>query len=293
MSRFTHTIYISVLVLVGTVITVWIGYTGFDYYQLPVHDRHEHALHGILNPAGFWGHGMGFIGSFLMIFGVVLYSLRKRWSVLSMTGSIKNVLEFHIFLCLLGPALIVYHSAFKFGGIIAVSFWSMVVVVVSGVLGRYLYLQIPKTLTGRDLSPLELKKQIEKNFQKLIQEYQISPDWIQSIHDMTAVLEKYSKGLVFKAFIRQHFVNFKYKKDMKRLVATLQKNYTDPEKYLQVQKLIAENVTTQIRLTNLTITQKLFRYWHLFHLPFAIVMFVIMIIHIVVAFLFGYGWIFS
>ena len=38
--------------------------------------------------------------------------------------------------------------------------------------------------------------------------------------------------------------------------------------------------------------QRLFRYWHAFHLPLAIVMFLILIVHIAVAAAFGYVWVF-
>lgn len=292
MNTISHKIYIWLLTLIGIIVVLWIGYYGYDYYSLPVDQRHEHTLNAVLSPTGFWGHGMGFIGSFLMTFGVMMYSLRKRWRVLSNTGTIRHVLEFHIFLCLLGPALIVYHSAFKLGGIIAVSFWSMVVVVTSGVLGRYLYLQIPKTITGRELSPFELKKQIDQNNQTLQQDYKIQPGIFETIREYTETLEKYSKGLVFKAFFRQHIVNYRYKKNIRQLFPVIRRDITDSAHTDAVEKLLMENAVTQIRLTNLTITQKLFRYWHIFHLPFALIMFVIMIIHIIVAFLFGYGWIF-
>jgi len=38
--------------------------------------------------------------------------------------------------------------------------------------------------------------------------------------------------------------------------------------------------------------QEFLRYWHVAHLPFALIMLVIMIVHIIVALLFGYKWIF-
>ena len=40
--------------------------------------------------------------------------------------------------------LVLFHTAFKFGGIVAVSFWSMVAVFLSGIIGRFIYIQIPK-----------------------------------------------------------------------------------------------------------------------------------------------------
>ena len=35
---------------------------------------------------------------------------------------------------------------------------------------------------------------------------------------------------------------------------------------------------------------RLFRYWHAVHLPLAIVMALVLLVHIAVAFLFGYAW---
>jgi hypothetical protein len=46
------------------------------------------------------------------------------------------------------------------------------------------------------------------------------------------------------------------------------------------------------RIALLRTSQKLFHWWHIFHLPFAITMFVIMVIHVAVTIIFGYKWIF-
>jgi hypothetical protein len=38
--------------------------------------------------------------------------------------------------------------------------------------------------------------------------------------------------------------------------------------------------------------QKMLKYWHVAHLPFAVVMFIIMVIHVAITIAFGYKWIF-
>ena len=82
---------------------------------------------------------------------------RKRYRILSRIGLLKHWLEFHIFLCTLGPILVLFHTAFKFGGLVAISFWSMVAVFLSGIIGRFIYLQIPRTIEGRELSLNEVR----------------------------------------------------------------------------------------------------------------------------------------
>jgi hypothetical protein len=51
-------------------------------------------------------------------------------------------------------------------------------------------------------------------------------------------------------------------------------------------------LTMARKIAFLRTSHKLFQLWHVFHLPFAIAMFVIMVIHVIVTIVFGYKWIF-
>ncbi len=139
--------------------TLLLGVYGYQYYTTPLEERFFQPHYDLLKPSGILGHGFGIIGSLMMIFGVAIYMIRKKSQAVSSTSdSLKHWLEFHIFLCTVGPILVLYHTAFKFGGIVAVSFWSMVAVVASGVVGRFIYVQIPRTIQGKELSVSELMK---------------------------------------------------------------------------------------------------------------------------------------
>lgn len=289
MIRRVHRAYIFSLVVIGLTIAVWVAIYGADYYMTPIPDRHGHDLHETLSPTGFWGHGMGFIGAFLMTVGVLMYSLRKRWKRLANVGLIKHVLEMHIFLCLLGPVLVVYHTAFKFGGLVGISFWCMVIVVLSGALGRYLYMQIPKTITGREVSPFELERQIGHLDHCLRKE--ISDDLVERVNaltpDVLASADMSAVVALSKLIVHNARQGRTIRAGIHRMVS--QNGSMHPD----VVARMVERAHLKQQLVNLTLTQRLFRAWHMFHLPFAIVMFVIMVAHIVTAFLFGYGWVFT
>jgi hypothetical protein len=62
-----------------------------------------------LSQSGKIGHGLGIVGTSMVIIGMVSYSSRKRLRLLSMAGNIRDWLNFHIFLCLAGPVLILFH----------------------------------------------------------------------------------------------------------------------------------------------------------------------------------------
>ena len=187
--------------------------------------------------------------------------MRKRMKVFSRIGVLKYWLEFHIFLCTLGPVFVLFHTSFKFGGLVAVSFWSMAIVWSSGIIGRYIYLQIPHSIEGRALSLKEVKALKE---------------------DLDAELNtKY--GVDFSV------INTGKLSDLKLLLK--EKNISSSD-YKQVKQLINNQKGITRRIKRLDMMQNLFRYWHVAHLPFALIMLVIMIIHIGVSLFFGYKWIF-
>ena len=57
-------------------------------------------------------------------------------------------------------------------------------------------------------------------------------------------------------------------------------------------RLVYNELKTNTRINRLQLMQKLFKYWHVAHLPFAFVMLIIVVIHVIVTLLFGYKWIF-
>jgi hypothetical protein len=126
--------------------------TGYEYYLTPVPDRAFAAGHETLAPHAIVGHSYGVAGSLMMLIGVTGYSLRRRVTAFRKVGKLKDWLDVHIFLCTLGPFLVVLHTSFKVGGVVSIAFWSMTIVVLSGFFGRYVYAHIPKTVHGQFLS---------------------------------------------------------------------------------------------------------------------------------------------
>ena len=56
--------------------------------------------------------------------------------------------------------------------------------------------------------------------------------------------------------------------------------------------LVKNDISLSRRINRLQLMHNLFRYWHVAHLPFALVMLIIMLIHVGVTLAFGYRWIF-
>ena len=90
------------------------------------------------------GHGIGIVGFVLMLMTATLYSLRKLRTDASW-GSTASWLKFHMFTGLVGPYMVLLHTAMKFQGLAGLTMLLTVVVVASGLVGRYLYTAVPRT----------------------------------------------------------------------------------------------------------------------------------------------------
>ena len=132
-----HRFWILLGAATGVAVTVALAFYGFRYYPLNSAARAASPLHEQLRPSGQIGDALGIAGS--VILGLVyLYPLRKRWKWLSKKGKTKNWLDYHILMGLVGPVLITFHSSFKLQGVAGLAWWSMIAVVASGIVGRYL-----------------------------------------------------------------------------------------------------------------------------------------------------------
>lgn len=286
-----HRLYIGIFFVIGILTFLTLSFLGASYYFLPVEERFFSPLHNILKPSGLIGHGIGIFGSIMMILGIVLYMARKRIRKFSRVGILKHWLEFHIFLCSVGPLLILYHTAFKFGGLVAVSFWSMLAVVISGVIGRFIYVQIPRNIQGNELSFDQLTKINDDLYFRLRNEYNVD-DTILLKLDEIAVVEEYkslSFSHAFKKIVKDYFSKGKLLNEIK---SDLQKSNLKKESINEVLNICRSKLLLVRRIGLLSTMQKIFKYWHIIHLPFAIIMIIIMLIHISVAIVFGYTWIF-
>ncbi len=287
MSKTVHSLYIWTMFIIGVVITAAIFFSGINYYTTPLEERFYNSAHDLFKPTGLMGHGMGIVGSIMMLGGVSIYMLRKRLKKWSRWGLLKHWLELHIFLCSVGPILILYHTAFKFGGIVAVSFWCMVAVAVSGVIGRFIYVLIPRSIEGHAISLTELEKENEKLYQQLHEYHDLNKNLLLKIDEY--ISEKYSRSYTVGEFFKKITSDYLNNKKLIREVKTGIPNQKHSGGIVSV---LRRRLYVTQRISLLTSIQKIFRYWHIIHLPFALVMIIIMFIHVGVAVAFGYTWIF-
>ncbi len=291
MNKTLHTIYVGSFFVVGVAVMVLLAINGYDYYSTPLVERFFNSQHTVLKPSGDWGHGFGIIGTLMMILGVSIYMIRKRVKWFFNFGFLKHWLELHIFLCTVGPLLVLYHTAFKFGGIVSVSFWSMVLVVLSGVVGRFIYVQIPRTIQGQEMGINAMNDLRENLASKVTKAIDFDKKTLDEFKVITSP-ERYREFSFIKAlsFIPNDY--FKIRSILRKIKKDLEIAGLPKIVRIEIIKSAKIEIVLTRRIGLLRTFHKLFRYWHIAHLPFAITMFVIMLVHVAVTLTFGYKWIF-
>ena len=206
---------------------------------------------------------LGWLGFGIMLI-MNLYSLRKRFNVFSRLGKLTGWLEFHIFCGILGPIFIIFHANFKIEGLVAISFWSMIIASTSGILGRYFYIQT-----------LKKKEELKKNIDSMKNEF------ISRNQDKFTT-EKFDE--IFQHSYVLHVLISSLTSDIFLFFANPGKAYGLSKKEGEFLKRIG---VENRRVSILAPFNLLLGYWHSFHLPFAFFMYLVAVIHIVTALLFG------
>ena len=127
------------LFVLGVLIVAALAAVGYQYYLLPRALRYKSPDHAFFKPSGLWGHGVGILATLFMLSNFV-YSLRKRLAVFKGKRSIAPWLRFHVFVGIMSPLTILFHTAFQWGNQLATTTYiSLMVVVGTGLVGRYIY----------------------------------------------------------------------------------------------------------------------------------------------------------
>ena len=270
---------------------------GWDYYTLSAAQRPFSPKHAALRPSGTIGLKLGFIGMFVF-FAIFLYPLRKRWPWLMKQGNTRHWLDIHVLLGLAAPFIIAFHSSFKFQGFAGIAFWIMAAVSASGVVGRYLYSQIPRSLNAAQLSLQEIQE-LQARLGTQLAEQRLLPQ-----ADLRAMLRLPSPQIVRKLPIAIAIV-YMMILDLVRVfrVARLRRHALTgaeilttifgllPTRHRELERAIGaaqEDAALAKRILFLSRSEKVFHLWHVVHKPFSYTFAVLAMIHIGLVMMMGY-----
>jgi hypothetical protein len=257
---------------------------GADYYQAAIAARPQHPLHDILKPSGIVGQGFGVIGGLFCIF-TLFYPLRKRWRRLENWGTPRPWFRFHIYFGIAGPLLTTLHTTFKFGGLASICYWSMMLVMASGFVGRFLFALLPRNQRGVMLSLQEIDAEI-RAVQRHLETIALRDAAIAKFQrQVAAPNRRASRRTLFRLWRNR-------RRDLRLWNQRLQKHGLSAALTRRVLSLLSRKFFLESSRLTLHVTTRAFSYWHTLHLPFTYLMFITLLIHAGLAIFLGYTWIF-
>jgi hypothetical protein len=278
------------------VVLVIAGY-GFNYYALSAAQRPFSPKHQLLRPSGTIGIKLGMVGV-LMFFLIYLYPLRKKWGWLGRMGNSRHWLDFHVVLGTAAPIIVAFHSSFKFGNIAGMAFYSMLMVTLSGFVGRYLYAHIPRGLSAAELTMKEIQEKEEALRKELAEQKATFGFSVDALYELPSPAEV-AKTPLIASLLSMFLLDIKrpFKASLLRLreagfgawvfsgfglFSTRDQKLERAIRLAQKQSSLAQSIAFLSR------TQRIFQLWHVIHRPFSYAFAILAILHIGIALFMGY-----
>jgi len=243
-------------------------------------------LHAWFKPSGTLGQALGILAFGLFLF-LWLYPLRKKLGrKLDRLGPVPRWLDVHIVAGLLVPLVAAVHAGWRFHGLIGLGYLSMFVVCCSGVVGRYIYVHIPRGRNG-----------VEMNRDEVAAERRALLDGIARAVGLPAA--EVERRLVPQAAAARPTANpLAIIGRMVRDDVTRRRAVHAFRTGLGVERaalapalaLARREMALAQQAAMLDGIQRVFRHWHAAHRPFAVTALVAVCLHVIVAVLMGQTW---
>ncbi|MFN8547626.1 MAG: hypothetical protein U0527_06545 [Candidatus Eisenbacteria bacterium] len=278
------------IALVLAAVIVVANLFGASYYLAPIAERVRSPLHSYLKPSGWIGQSLGLlaVSGFLFLW---LYPLRKRVRGAKQLGSVARWLDVHLIVGLLIPLIAATHAAWRFSGLIGLGWVAMFIVWASGVAGRYIYVRIPRTRDGLAMSLDDVRLERLRLLHEIVATSGLSLGEVESALQV-APIQAERLGLIgtVRQFVRD---DWKRRRDIATLLHRLEQLGTsrlDRRSLRAIARLARRQMSLHQEMRMLDATQRIFKFWHVAHLPVALTALLAVLLHVVVAVVTGATW---
>jgi hypothetical protein len=244
-----------------------------------------------LTPVSGTGYWLGIAGGSLMLL-LLLYPLRKRMRSLRAIGSVTFWFNAHMVLGVLGPVLIVWHANFRLGSInCAVALITTLVVAISGVFGRYLHSKVNVGFHGRKAEAHEVAADADELRGFLGSDATVADRMMAQLNAYAQLGTRAPKGALLGfimlpfihgrgAILRVRLIHY-----ARQVIAIEGRRYGRSQKVQRrqiagVTEFVTRHIGAARKAAAFAAYERLFRLWHIFHLPLFFLLVIVAVIHI-------------
>jgi len=230
---------------------------------------------------GYW---LGVAGGSLMLV-LLIYPLRKRYRALAVLGPLKHWFRFHLAAGIAGPVIVLFHSTFRIGSFnAAIALASMLLVVASGLVGRFVYRKIHHGLYGSRATAAELQRMLELQMESMRELLLRLPLVEREIRHFSALLSQRPDGRWRRAI---HFAALGLQRTLacrrvyRAITASGDGNAAQDARLRALARSMDDTLKAMQRTAQFSTYEQLFSLWHVVHIPFLCMLVVTAIVHVV------------
>jgi len=239
-----------------------------------------------------FGYWLGVTGGVMML-SLFLYPMRKHMRSMQRLGPLKYWFVVHMVFGIAGPLLILLHSTFKVGSMnAAIALTCMIVVALSGIVGRFLYRQIHRGFLGEKSSLRELQLEAGFEHDAVQSRFHFVPDVELRLMAFETETAKGGNSLgahlqrVLLLPIQQRIVYFRCRRQVDAALTRISRHRGWRRKDLEDRKrraraLLRDYLSAVVNVAQFAAYDRLFSLWHVLHIPFVYVLVVSAIAHVI------------
>jgi len=219
------------------------------------------------------GYDLGLAGG-LMMLALLLYPVRKHVKWMQALGPLKYWFRAHMIGGVCGPVLIVFHSTLHLGSLNAkVAFYCMLLVMSSGLIGRFVYRRIHHGLYGTRATQRELTADLTARFDALAPAMARMPQTQAQIDAFAATAHarqpSWSRRAAHFAAMgwRRYRVARRAKADIEARLSSAPTE-EDRQRLLDLARSVDSTLRAVQTAAQFSTYERLFAQWHIAHIPF-------------------------
>jgi hypothetical protein len=195
-------------------------------------------------------------------------------------GRIRHWFATHMLLGIIGPVAVIFHANFQLGSLNStVALFCVIVVSLSGLVGRFIYPKIHHGLFGHRASLPGMKRDLETNRGAISASLSASPRLNRELSGFETFALAEGTGMLGSAW-RFLSLSIRARSTRQNILRSLAAAAPAPISS-ETADAIAAYVEGIRKVAEFNTYARLFSLWHAFHLPFCVMLFLAAAVHVV------------
>ncbi|OGW49211.1 MAG: hypothetical protein A2V62_04885 [Nitrospirae bacterium RBG_19FT_COMBO_58_9] len=237
------------------------------------------------------GFYLGVAGALLMLL-LLAYPLRKHVPWMQGWGALKNWFRVHMIMGIVGPTLVVFHSTFHTRSTnAAVALFSMLGVVISGIIGRFVYTKIHYGLYGSRATLEKIQEEFAGHSKDDKSRLHFAPrveQWLQSFERDSMQLDRSFTSHLFSPLtigLKRIILAFRCARELRKILKT-ERHPEFPGGASEAIHLASSYLRECERVAQFSTYERFFSLWHVLHIPLIYILAASTLFHILAVYMY-------